>query len=88
MCNGVLTVIIREMALGANFCFLNFLHLFAHPGAISPMGTISRIPGAIIQFHCFIQGFARHLRCHLSGGCDAELVNATHGLARQRCCRQ
>ena len=39
------TVIMREMAPGANGFFnISFLYFFAHPGAISPMGAISRIP--------------------------------------------
>ena len=39
------TVIMREMAPGANgFLNIPFLYFFAHPGAISPMGAISRIP--------------------------------------------
>ena len=38
------TVIMREIAPGANgFINISFLHLFAHTGAISPMGAISRI---------------------------------------------
>ena len=38
------TVIMREMALGANgFQNIYFLYFFAHPGAISPMGAISRM---------------------------------------------
>ena len=44
--------------------------------------------GAIIQLNDFIQGFVMHPRCHLSDGCDAELVNTTQGLTRERCCRQ
>ena len=39
------TVIMREMAPGANgFLYIYFLYFFAHLGAISPMGAISRIP--------------------------------------------
>ena len=30
-----------------------------------------------MQLNDFIHGFARHPRCHLSVGCDAELVNTT-----------
>ena len=40
------TVIMREMAPGANGFFLYFLDFFAHPGAISSMGAISPM-GAI-----------------------------------------
>ena len=39
------TIIMREMAPGANvFFYISLLIFLAHPGAISPMGAISRIP--------------------------------------------
>ena len=65
-----------------------FLVFFCAPRCHLTDGCHLTHTGAIVQLNDFIQGFARHPRCHLSDGCDAELINTTHGLTRQRCCRQ
>ena len=83
------TVIMREMAPGANGVFLYlFLVFFCPPRCHLTDGCHLTHTGAIMQLNDFIQGFARHPRCPLSDGCDAELVSTTHGLTRPRCCRQ
>ena len=65
-----------------------FLVYFCTPRCHLTHGCHLTHTSAIMELGDFIQGFARHPRCHLSDGCDAELVNTTHSLTRQPCCRQ
>ena len=67
----------REMAPGANGFFnISFFGIFLRTPLHLTDGCHLTNTGAIMQLNDFIQGFARHPRCHLSDGCenDVELL--------------
>ena len=72
LCTSRYTVIMREMAPGANFLKNIFLVYFCAPRCHLTDGCHLTHTDAILQLSDFIQGFARHPRCHLSDGFDAE----------------